>query len=361
MWLVHQCVRPSTQRTYRSGWNRWVAYATQFAFCPWFSSIPDSWSSQTRAYDFPTAVTLNFMCHSFINENKSAGSICNNLSAVRYHLECRNINCAHLSSPAVMHARAALLILCRQRVAVREVGSLPASLELIESFAKTHSQHTFRNRGIYIAMRLAHLLLLRISEYTITDANHFLRSDDVSFLVDGRRVPAYLVTSSLSSSQIEGVLIDLRSAKNDGEGRGHRFFFRYEHSPGAPVSNICSLLFEWALGGQLQPGQAFFTHRSIWTLTAKDISSALKKVAAAAGFDPRRFRPHSLRYGGASALAAANVPTYLIQQLGRWRSLAFLQYIQLSESLLSSAQRVLSDVSVFTSRDVRHLHAGVLT
>jgi hypothetical protein len=39
--------------------------------------------------------------------------------------------------------------------------------------------------------------------------------------------------------------------------------------------------------------------------------------------DPTRISSHSLRIGGASALAAAGVPDYIILDMGRWKSLVF--------------------------------------
>jgi len=96
----------------------------------------------------------------------------------------------------------------------------------------------------------------------------------------------------------------------------------------------------------------------MWRLSRHDMSKALKAVAVRARLDPSRISPHSLRYGGASALAAANRPSYLIQQLGRWKSLAFLHYIHLSEGLLAAAQSVLSDPSVFTLADIQKFHPG---
>ena len=47
---------------------------------------------------------------------------------------------------------------------------------------------------------------------------------------------------------------------------------------------------------------------------------------------------HSFRIGGASALAAAGVPDYIIQTLGRWSSDSFLRYIRLPARALLAYQ-----------------------
>jgi hypothetical protein len=74
-------------------------------------------------------------------------------------------------------------------------------------------------------MRLVHLLMLRVSEYTITKANHFIRGQHITFCLDDG---SYVTSPNVSyhvSPRVTGVLIDVRSAKNDKYGAGHRFYF----------------------------------------------------------------------------------------------------------------------------------------
>ena len=42
--------------------------------------------------------------------------------------------------------------------------------------------------------------------------------------------------------------------------------------------------------------------------------------------DPRRVSSHSLRIGGATAMAAAGMSEYEIKQMGGWKSDVFLDY-----------------------------------
>ena len=44
------------------------------------------------------------------------------------------------------------------------------------------------------------------------------------------------------------------------------------------------------------------------------------------GLDPRRISSHSLRIGGATAMAAAGMSEYKIKQMGGWKSDVFLDY-----------------------------------
>ena len=323
---------------------------------PDLSSPPVDWFSAPRVYPFREVATINFMFHMFYSELLKASTISNYLAGVRHHLIGRNVAVDFLAASLVVSAKSALSLMCRQRVAVRETSALPFTRDLIERFVQSGSFDNPRHLGTVIALNLAHLLLLRVSEYVVTESNHYLRSNDVLFLCGGQYYPSHDVPEHLWDC-IEGVIIDIRSAKNDSAGRGHRFFFRRRLNG---FNCICSLLVRWSRIALLQPNQPFFTYRSLWRLGAQHISAAVKYTAAAAGLDYTRYSAHSLRYGGASALAAANMPTYVIQRLGRWKSLAFLQYIHFSKALLSKAQEVLTVRDLLTHHDVSRLHPGGL-
>jgi hypothetical protein len=57
-------------------------------------------------------------------------------------------------------------------------------------------------------------------------------------------------------------------------------------------------------------------------------------------------------------LAAAQVPDYTIQMMGRWKSLAFLDYIRLSMRLFNKAVAFMSDLSTFTSTDLMQISSS---
>ena len=74
--------------------------------------------------------------------------------------------------------------------------------------------------------------------------------------------------------------------------------------------------------------------------------------------DPNRYSTHSLRIGGASALAAAGHPDWFIKKMGRWKSLAFLMYIQFGKSSMQQAYKTLVSPTCFTVADMIALHPG---
>ena len=71
-------------------------------------------------------------------------------------------------------------------------------------------------------------------------------------------------------------------------------------------------------------------------LTKKTMAKFLQTLASKCGWDPTKFKGHSFRRGGATSLANANVPGHIIQILGRWKSSAYLRYIQMSASEIAN-------------------------
>jgi hypothetical protein len=122
---------------------------------------------------------------------------------------------------------------------------------------------------------------------------------------------------------------------------------------------IVTSLHSWAVRAQPLFGQPFLSWRGEWVLSYDRLSKAIKKVASEMGLDPTRYRTHSLRIGGASMLAAAGRPDYEIQKLGRWKSLAFLEYIKVGKATFNAALAAIVNPNLLTAKKVSRMHAGV--
>jgi hypothetical protein len=106
----------------------------------------------------------------------------------------------------------------------------------------------------------------------------------------------------------------------------------------------------------------FFSFRHLWALTYDQMNDAVKLVMAMAGvteFLLKRFKTHSVRIGGASALANKNVPDYMIQRMGRWKSLAFLDYLRMSVEAFATSMDILTDIASLTISDILKMCPGV--
>ncbi len=96
----------------------------------------------------------------------------------------------------------------------------------------------------------------------------------------------------------------------------------------------------------------------MWVLSYSTFQKAIKTVAISLGLDPSRYSSHSLRIGGASVMAAAGLPDYVIQLIGRWKSLAFLTYIRSNLSMFTKALSVLSNPDLFTISHLMGVNSG---
>ena len=62
-------------------------------------------------------------------------------------------------------------------------------------------------------------------------------------------------------------------------------------------------------------------------ITREQIQDLLERAAVACGLPPERFRSHSLRIGGATALYHHFQDIDIVRRWGRWRSNAFHAYL----------------------------------
>ena len=85
------------------------------------------------------------------------------------------------------------------------------------------------------------------------------------------------------------------------------------------------------LKSQRQAGGPLFSFQTS-ALTRQRLNSLIHDLAARSGVDPSRYFSHSFRIGAASAAAAAGIPDWRIQALGRWSSDCYKRYIRLPSS-----------------------------
>ena len=76
-------------------------------------------------------------------------------------------------------------------------------------------------------------------------------------------------------------------------------------------------------------------------LTRRRFVVAVGEALERAGLDQANYCGHSFRIGAATTAAAKGMEDSLIKTLGRWRSLAYLDYIRIPRDQLANYSRVL--------------------
>ena len=354
---MQNSVAPGSQTQYNVGWRTWESFAKSFNFD---AQLQRSLPRASSNYDFRVEAIIAFISFLFHEKRLQSDTICNYIAGIIYIFRCQGLDVSPFTSSPVLMAKSGITLLCRRRVAQADRGTLPFTWDMIMKYQEMFPSSITRNHAMFTALALAYILLLRVSEYVVTPANHFLRSQDVQFCCqDGTIIASHdHATLRACHDSITHVVFVIRSAKNDKLGRQHRLCFR--RSDADSKACICTIAYNWAVRAQLSRDAQFLSYQTQWCVTSSDVNRAVKSVARAFRLDCRRFTSHSLRYGGASALAAGGVADSAIQNTGRWSSTAFLGYLRLSTEIMDRSLRVLCDTNVFSVSDVRRLTSSII-
>jgi len=115
-------------------------------------------------------------------------------------------------------------------------------------------------------------------------------------------------------------------------------------------------LYDWIKISKPSQNNPIFSTSDNWNLTENMVNQAIKNTAKEFTFDPKFFKSHSLRIGGASTLAASNYPAYIIKILGGWKSLSFMRYLRLSTEAYSKALNSITNIKNFSTESMKQLN-----
>jgi hypothetical protein len=250
---------------------------------------------------------------------------------------------------------------------------LPFTLDMLQTGIQTiWCQHIPTGKIITMAIKMGLCLLARASELMFSLEEHFIRSVDVIFSIIVKKTSnrisikasdAFLYTDKCLYTLI-GVTVTIRSAKNDQVGNGHNTYWDVRELSKTCIFDIVTDMFEWAAYARPPDELPFLSYfgsmneSDNFFLKYETLLAAIKNAALACNFDPAKFGCHSLRIGGASILAAAGYPNHYIQKQGRWKSLAFLTYIQWSIKSMENALAAIVNPLHFSNLDLIRLHPG---
>ena len=123
--------------------------------------------------------------------------------------------------------------------------------------------------------------------------------------------------------EAEELLLYFKKSKADQEGAGA---MRNHYATGEDLCPVQAM--RWVhqhLGARMRavPHLPVFRYQSGAPLMRAQLQAVLERAAVALGLPPDRYRTHSLRIGGATALCHINPDTEVIKRWGRWSSGAF--------------------------------------
>ena len=114
-------------------------------------------------------------------------------------------------------------------------------------------------------------------------------------------------------------------------------------------------MFEFNKEARPEAEHPFLSWQGKWCYDVSHLNLAIKQTVVRARFhlNPKLFESHSLRIAGATILAAAGVPDYIIQKYGRWKSDTYIRYIRLSVKQHQAAASAIFSLKSLSFRDLR--------
>ena len=130
--------------------------------------------------------------------------------------------------------------------------------------------------------------------------------------------------------------VHIKQSKTNPFRKGVHLFIGQTHSDLCPVSAMLQYLI--TRGSTAGP---LFVFRDGRLLTRDRLVQALRLALDEAGFVSSQFSRHSFRIGAATTAAVKGLEDSVIKTLGRWRSLAYLDYVRIPGHQLAFYSRVL--------------------
>ena len=200
----------------------------------------------------------------------------------------------------------------------------PLLRQLKGVWAKTSASRD--TKMIWAACCLGFFGFLRAGEMTAPENGSFDKNVHLGFgdiAVDSAAAPSF-------------VRVTIKQSKTDPFRRGVDIFLGRTRTDLCPVAAILSYLTARGAG----PGPLFSFEDGRW-LTRSRFVAQVREALASAGVDQERYCGHSFRIGAATTAAARGIEDSIIKTLGRWESVAYLQYVRIPRQQLTGYSSVL--------------------
>lgn len=301
---------PSTRRTYRAGIAQFLKFCSQYHLSP----LP------------ATPLTLRYFCAHLSTSVKHC-TLKVYISALRlFHIEN-----GHSDPTKDMLLQYVIKGIKRSQLAsVRP--RLPITVDLLRDLKRAlHSSSTLSfhdKRMLWAAFSTGFYGFLRASEFCAPYAHSFDCSRSLC-LTDLSLTP--------SSAQLL-----IKASKTDPFRSTCTVTVGATHTSTCPVAALTKYVYHVN-----QPQHTpLFQFEDGSFLTRPALTAHLRTLLRSIGADSTSFASHSFRIGAATTAAAAGLPVWQIQAMGRWSSDCYTRYIRLSPATLASASAALANATL---------------
>ena len=169
----------------------------------------------------------------------------------------------------------------------------------------------------------------------------FLRSGEMTVPTDSSYDPAVHLSRNdvaVDNAQKPAVLrVTIKQSKTDPFRKGIDLFLGKTATDLCPVTAMLNYLV--VRGKQQGP---LFMFRDGRFLTRERLVTAVRAALQKAGLDCAKYCGHSFWIGAATTAASRGMEDAIIKTLGRWRSLAYLEYIKIPREQLANYSSILA-------------------
>ena len=351
-------VQESSQNAYQTGWNHYLKFCLSLGIDPYLKITNTSIQINTT-FSYNINILLMFQQSLAIFQKAKPSTISNYMSGVRYNFNSLLIPTDDFDNDIFRRIRQSLAIQYKSVYGLEHRSKrLPFTMDMILQGQTIISIHETTEYLAFNAILTGFFLLLRSSELVPTKADHHLLSQHVIFLFeydnDVVEIPSYEIKPLKRYGILKGVSIFIKSQKNDPMGVGTKYHFKAEPiSPTYDIDLSTELLKCSRRNQPPQDGPFFSNSLENTSLSYDQYLKTCKKIAQFCNFDPNLFGTHSVRIGGATTLAAAEVPNHYIQKMGGWKSITFLEYIRTSLHVINNSKKLLANKSTFNNQHLK--------
>ena len=208
---------------------------------------------------------------------------------------------------------------------------------------RSHVGKVFKRKAILLAIALGIYFLLRKSEYlSMSSKNKGRQWKFIKFFDNkGVRIPWKSV------GKIQAFEVELNVDKSKTDQYGHGRLVRHTAMKDGQECIVRKLV-DWLVECRdiygATPDDYIFRIGDHELVSAAEMTAAMKRTVEFLSLDSSKVTAHSLRYGGATMLAAEGLPQYVIAYFGGWTadSKALRRYMQLGAGAVARASRIMS-------------------
>ena len=283
-----------------------------------------SFCSKYHITPFPASpLTIRYFCAYLAHfQHIKHSTIKTYLAGIRlYHIESGH---ADPTNDELVH------YLCTGIKQLQGATRLPITINILKTLK--HELHVstsitvYNKRLLWAAFTLAFYGFLRVSEFVAPSLTQYAPQSNLT-----------VRDTTLQHNQIH---LHIKQSKTNPFRASHTILIAATQTSTCPVRALHIYL---KLRNQKQPtSNPLFIFEDGRFLTREAFTQELRHLLQNAGFQPTAYASHSFRIGAATTAAAAGLPSWLIQTLGRWSSDCYKNYIHCPSTTIENVPRQLA-------------------